>query len=170
MGRRRGPIRRVADALNFDQATVRRAMTDTNMNETDIEADFERACETVRAVVDKDKLHGHALAGRGDNRDAELSPLAKAKAEAEFHRAEKLRIQNEVLRGKLIDREHATETLVGALGDLRSAILATPIRVAQSLAGLTDTKQIAAAIEGELRRMLETFADADRLLSDIALE
>src|SRR5690348_14167717 len=112
MGRRRGPIRRVADALNVDPATVSRAMDAAEMGEADIEIDFQQACETVRAIVDKDKLHGHALAGRGDNRDAELSPLAKAKAESELHRAEKLRIQNEVLRGKLIDRAHATETLV----------------------------------------------------------
>lgn len=161
MGRPKGVIRQIADEAGLDPATVRRSLESAGLTEAQAAADPAKAVETVKTLADNDRAIGHAVNGRGEggaNRE-----YAAAKAEAERHRAEKLRLDNERKRGKLIDRADATETITRILGDLRATLLAMGGTLAPVLAGQTDVRAIAKLIDNEVRDKLSQFADVSKL-------
>jgi hypothetical protein len=159
MARPKGVIRKIADETNLDQATVRRALTSSDMSEQDAQADFAKAVEIVRAVADADRIIGHAANGRGEG--ATSNAFAEVKAEEARHRIEKMRLQNERLRGSLVDRADVTETLARMMADLRTAMLAVSGRLAPKLAGQTDVRAIAKNIDAEIRDALTVFANEE---------
>jgi hypothetical protein len=159
MGRPKGVIRRIADETNLDQATVRRALTSSGMTEQDAQADFAKAVEIVKTVADADRIIGHATNGRGEG--VPIDALAEAKAEETRLRTEKMRLQNERLRGSLVDRADVTETLTRMMADLRTAMLAVSGKLAQKLAGQTDVRAIAKKIDAEIRDALTVFANEE---------
>ncbi|MGY3589011.1 hypothetical protein ACVIGB_002034 [Bradyrhizobium sp. USDA 4341] len=170
MGRPRGIIRRIADETSLDQATVRRLLAAADITEQNCEADFARAVETVRSSADNDRVIGHAASGRGEG--GTNSEYAAAKAEAERYRAEKMRLQNERLRGSLIDRASVTKTYTRILGDLRTTLLAMGGKLAPQLLGQTDVRLIAKILDTEMRDTLTVFADEQKFaeaLDDEAL-
>jgi hypothetical protein len=157
MGRPKGTIRRLADETSLDQATVRRALTSSGMTERDAEADFAKAVEVVKAVADADRIIGHAVNGRGEGVTSNV--FAEVKAEEARHRIEKMRLQNERLRGSLVDRADVTDTLTRMLADLRTVMLAVSGKLAPGLAGQTDARTIGKIIDAAIRDALTVFAD-----------
>ncbi|KYK44299.1 hypothetical protein A1D31_36750 [Bradyrhizobium liaoningense] len=164
MSRPRGAIRKVADETGLDQATVRRALAASNMTEQECEADFAKAVETVRAVADTDKVLGHNASGRGEG-GGNSSAYADARAQTELYRAEKFRLQNEKLAGRLIDRQDVTDTGIRILADARTAFLSLGLRIADRLVGNTDAREIARAIEAEARIVLGELADDQKFFA-----
>jgi hypothetical protein len=157
VSRTKGVIRRIADEAGLDPKTVRRALEALELTEQQAEADFANTVTVVTAWADSDRVVGHATNGRGGG--GHVSELAQARAESERHRAEKMRLQNERLRGSLIDRAAATETVTRLLGDFRTALLAMNGKLAPKLVGLSDVRAISRIIDTEVRDTLTAFAD-----------
>lgn len=168
MGRPKGVISRIADEAGLDPKTVRRALEDLGRTEQQAEANFASTVELVMTWADSERVTGHATNGRGEG--GHVSELARAKAEAERHRAEKMRLQNERLRGSLVERADVEETGRRILGDLRVALLAVGARVAPRVTGCADAKTVARLIEEEIRNSLTAFADPDKFLERLDLE
>lgn len=171
MGRKRSPIRRVADAVSLDHQTVRRALSLANIAESEIDTGFDDICATVRSLADDGKISGHGSLGRGDAGGADISELARVRAEHARVQIEKIRLQNEREAGKLINREAATESVTRLLGDLRSVLLAMGGKLASKLSAQTDVRSIAKIVEAEVRDTLTAFADEGLVaaLDDAAL-
>jgi hypothetical protein len=164
MGRPKGIVSKFADETGLDQATVRRALASSAMTEQECAADFAKAVETVRATADSDKVLGHSASGRGEG-GGNSSAYADAKAQTELYRAEKFRLQNEQLAGRLIDRQDVTDTGIRILADARTAFLSLGLRVADRLVGKTDAREIARAIEAEARIVLGELADDQKFFA-----
>ncbi len=169
MGRPRGTISKIADETSLNQATVRRALKASNMSEEECAADFAKAVETVKAWADSDKVLGHSASGRGEG-GGNGSAYTEAKAQTELYRAEKFRLQNEKLAGRLIDRQDVTDTGIRILADARTAFLSLGHRLADKLAGMTDAREIARAIEAEARIVLGELADEKKFFEALEIE
>lgn len=163
MGRPKGVFGKIADEIGISRTSVRRALTEAGMTEQEAERDFGRAVEIAQAFNDKDKTLGHNALGRGGGGTS--NEYAAARAEAERHRAEKLRLQNEKLRGSLISREAVTETGIRLIAEVRTALLSLGPRIADKLASKADTKDIARIITVEVRDVLGVLSDSDRFLA-----
>lgn len=157
----RGTIRLVADEIGIDQKTVRRNLTSAGLDPKTVS--FEQALPIVRAIVDADRVHGHAVNGRGEQSGIN-NALAEAKAEAERHRAEKLRLYNERLRGNLIPRDCVTETASRIIAETRTALLALGHRCAEKVVGNDNVNEVASLIESEIRACLGVLADESAFL------
>jgi hypothetical protein len=169
MGRPKGIVRKIADETGLDQATVRRALAASDMSEQDCEANFGKATENVRALVDSDRVLGHSASGRGEG-GGNSTAYADAKAQTELYRAEKFRLQNEKLAGRLIDRQDVTDTGIRILANVRTAFLALGLRVADRLVGKTDAREIARAIEAEARTVLGELANDEKFFEALDIE
>jgi hypothetical protein len=169
MGRPKGIIRRIADELAVDQASVRRALAAANLSEQDALANFDHVVETVRAVVDTDRVIGHAANGRGEGGN-QTSPYAQARAQAELHRARKLELLNAKLEGQLVDRAAVTETGARIIAEVRTALLSLGPRIAPKVADKSDTREIARIVETEVRDVLGNLADEERFFAALESE
>ncbi|MGY3618419.1 hypothetical protein [Bradyrhizobium sp. USDA 10063] len=167
MGRPKGIIRKLADETGLDQATVRRACAAAELTEEQCEADFAHAVEAVKAIADSDRVIGHAASGRGG---VSNNAYAEAKAQAELHRARKLELQNAQLEGRLIDRAAVTETGARIIAEVRTALLAVGHRIANKVAGKSDTREIARIVEAEVREVLGALADEERFFAALDAE
>jgi hypothetical protein len=168
MGRPKGIVRKIADETDLDQATVRRALAAADITEAQAAADLSKAVETVKAVADPARVIGHAANGRGEGGNNELTDtLAAARAHAERLRARKLEILNAKLEGELISRRAVTETGVHVIASVRTGLLALGYRVADKVAGRTDTREIARIVETEVRDVLGVLADPDAFLAKL---
>lgn len=163
----KGLIRRVADATGVDQATVRRALAAAELDPKEVS--FEEAVKVAQSIADPDRVIGHAAHGRGEG-GGNSSAYADAKAQTELYRAEKFRLQNEKLAGRLIDRQDVTDTGIRILADVRTAFLALGPRVADRLVGKTDAREIARAIEAEARIVLGELADDEKFFEALDIE
>lgn len=169
MGRPKGVIRKIADETELDQATVRRALEANSLTEQQAEADFASAIETVEAWADSDRVLGHAASGRGEG-GGNSTAYTEAKAHTERLRARKLEIQNAQAERSLISREAVTETGVRIIATVQVGLLALGYRVADKVAGKSDTTEIARIIETEVRDVLGVLADPDRFFEVLEAE
>ncbi|MEX5286391.1 hypothetical protein QCO44_12340, partial [Selenomonas sputigena] len=80
----------------------------------------------------------------------------------------KLEIENAEAEGRLISREAVTQTGIRLIAEVRTALLSLGPRIADKVAGKTDTKEIARAVTQEVRDVLGVLSDSDRFL--VALE
>lgn len=166
----RGVIRRLADATGLDHKTVRHAMTANNLSEAECEVDFEAAVDAVSTYADTDRVIGHASNGRGEGGNRLSSDYTNAKAQLDLHRVRKLELQNAVLEGSLIDRDDVTETGSRIIASVKVGLLALGYRVADKVAGKSDTTEIARIIETEVRDVLGVLADPDRFFAILEAE
>lgn len=163
MGRPRTIFSKIADEIGISRTSVRRALAEAGMSESEAEKDFERAVEIVEAINDKDKTLGHNAMGRGG--EGSSSTYAEAKAQAELHRAEKLRLQNAKLAGQLIDREAVTQTGIHIIASVRTGLLALGHRISAKVAGKADPQEISRIVESEVRDVLGALADPDKFFA-----
>ncbi|MET4479467.1 hypothetical protein [Bradyrhizobium sp. F1.13.3] len=165
----RGMIRRVADAVGFDQATVRRAIEAAGLDPKDV--DFDQALHLARSIADPARIVGHAANGRGEGGHSALTDtLAEAKAHAERLRARKIELLNAKLEGSLIPREAVTATGARILAEARTSLLSLGHRLAPKVAGKTDTREIARIVETEVRDVLGALSDDQRFFADLEAE
>lgn len=167
---KRGTIQEIAEATGVNQATVRRALRAEGLTPGRGGYAFNDAVEIVKAIADQDRLLGNAASGRGEGGATQVSAYSEAKALAERHRARKLELENEATEGRLIPREAVTDTGVGIITAVRTALLAIGTRVAPKLAGKTDLPEIARLIEEEVRTVLGVLADPDRFFAELEAE
>jgi|APCry1669190731_1035312.scaffolds.fasta_scaffold21999_2 hypothetical protein len=160
---RKGKIQQLAEAAGVNQASVRRAIIDAGRDPKAIS--FDDALPIVRAVVDTDRVIGHAASGRGEGGNNESSVYTAAKAEHARQQTEKIRIQNERALGKLIDRDAVTETGKHIIATARTAFLSLSYRLAEKVAGKTDLAHITGIIESEVRIVLGELADESRFMA-----
>lgn len=106
---------------------------------------------------------------RGGNSEL-TNTLAKAKAQAELHRARKLELLNAKLEGSLIDRANVTETGARIIAEVRTALLSLGPRIAPKVADKNDTREIARIVETEVRDVLGNLADEERFFAALESE
>jgi hypothetical protein len=169
MGRPKGTIRLVAEALGLDHGTVRHAVTAAGLDVKTVT--FEEAKRLTESIADPDRVIGHAAIGRGEG-GYTGDAYAEAKAAEARQRTRKMELQNARLEGSLIDRKSVEVTGAKLLGDLRVALLALGVRVAPRVAGLADVKAVARLIEEEMRSTLTTFVgeEEERFVAAIEAE
>lgn len=165
MGRPKGPIRRVADALKLDAKTVRRALDAAGINEAEIASRFEEVCAAVRSIADAAKVMDHSTHGRGLGGSDSDSGYAAAKVEHTRQQTEKIRIQVERAQGRLISREAVVQTGTRLIAEVRTSLLSLGPRIADKVAGKTDAKEIAHAVTQEVRDVLGALSDSDRFIA-----
>ena len=152
-------IRRVADKIGLDPATVRDTLETANIAEADIEERFDEVCSIVSLIADPARITGHGSKGRGEAGGGNITEFAQVRAEHVRAQIEKMRIQSQREMGKLIDRADATETIKRLLGDLRATLLAMGGKLAPSLIGQSDVRIVAKIVDTEVRRTLTAFSD-----------
>jgi hypothetical protein len=161
---KRGKIQEIADECGVDHRTVRRSLERAELKAGRGGYDFDAAVAAVNAIADPARVNGHAVTrGNAGNGGAMLD----ARTRHEELKARRLEIENQKAEGELISRAAVTETVTRVLADLRVALLAAGIRLASNVEGLTDEKAIARLIEDELRETLVTFANPDKILTEI---
>lgn len=157
---KRGTIRRVADELALDQATVRRALKASGREPSDDRIRFSEALEIVSDVADPGRIVAHAATRGGAN-----SELSAARARFEELKARKLEIENEKAEGALISREAVTATGAHIIATARTALLSLGYRLAEKVAGKADVREIARIVESEVRDVLGALADDTRFFA-----
>ena len=124
----------------------------------------------IRANVDADKVLGNATSGRGTMEAGQLSEfggLATEKHETARLRNEKLRLDLDVKRGKLVDRADVMSAGADIIRRATFHFLAIGQRAAPKLVGITDPAAIADVIETEARASLAELADMSRIVEEI---
>ena len=128
--------------------------------------DEARADAVLEAAVDKSMTIGNHLAGRGHDDGAGFSAfdtVAQAKAMAEQARAEKIRLEVDQKRGKLLDREQVLSDARDFAYHLRTGLLGLPSRVCTRLVG-KDADAIARILAEEIRDALTELSDISLVL------
>jgi hypothetical protein len=140
------------------------------MTEQDCAADFAKAVEIVSTLADNARVVGHATNGRGEGGGAEVSAFADAKARREELQVRKLEIANAKAEGRLIDRDAVTATGTHIIATARTALLSLGHRVAEKVAGKTDTKEIARIVEAEVRDVLGVLGDPEKFFAALDID
>ena len=161
MGRPQGNISRVADALKIDQASVRRAVVAAGHDPKTVS--YDEALKLAQSIADPVRVVGHQATRVSSN-----PALTDARIRPEQLKARKLEIENAEAEGRLISREAVTQTGIRLIAEVRTALLSLGPRIADKVAGKTDTKEIARAVTQEVRDVLGVLSDSDRFL--VALE
>jgi hypothetical protein len=158
--RKRGTIRRVADELDVDQATVRRALAASGREPSDSEISYSEAVEIVNDVADPGRIVSHAATrGRAN------TELSAARARFEELKARKLEIENQKAEGALISREAVTVTGAHIIATARTALLSLGYRLAEKVAGNTDVREITRIVEAEVQDVLGALADESQFFA-----
>jgi hypothetical protein len=158
MGRPKGMIRQVAEAVGVDSATVRRSLMNAGIADAD-STGFDRCVEIVKAGADPARVVGHAATRVSSN-----PAMTEARLRFEGLKARKLEIENEQLERSLISRVAVVETATRIVAEARTAILSLGYRVADKCVGLTDAREIARIVESEARIVLGALADDETLV------
>jgi hypothetical protein len=165
MGRPKGAISRIAEELDVDQKTVRRALEAAGMSQEQAEADFNAAVEAAKPFIDHERVVGHQATRATTN-----PAIRDARSRVEELKAQKLALEIAVTERRLVDREAVTETGVRIISAVRTSLLALGYRLAPKVAGKTDTRDIARIVEQEVRDVLGVLADEDRFLAELEEE
>jgi hypothetical protein len=97
----------------------------------------------------------------GGPTSAPLPPsLVAAQTQAMLERVRKLRMENNLREGTLVEVEQARREAFDFARSLRENVLNIPARLAAELAAETDTARVFARLEGALREALEATAAA----------
>ena len=159
MGRPKGATSKIAEELDVDPRTVRRALDAAGMGQEQAEADFGAAVEVVRVFVDNERVVGHHATRVTTN-----PGIRDARQRFEELKAQKLELEIAVTEGRLIDRQAVTDTGVRLLTEIREAFLRLGRRVADQAVG-KDAREIARLVESEARTILEDLADEKRFFA-----
>jgi hypothetical protein len=123
MGRPNGPIGLVADALDIDQASVRRAVLAAGLDPKTI--GYDEALKLAQNIVDPVRVVGHKATRVSSN-----PAMTDARTRHEELKARQLELQNAKLEGSLIDRNAVTETGARIIAEVRTALLSLGPRIA----------------------------------------
>lgn len=151
----RGTIQRIADECGVDHKTVRRALERAGLRAGRGGYDFAAAVAAVNAIADPARVNGHAVT-RGNGAGG---AMLDARTRHEHLKARRLEIENQKLEGDLISREAVTTTGIHLITMTRTALLTVGNRCAEKVAGKTDVREIAKAIDAEVRDVLAALAD-----------
>ncbi len=104
-----------------------------------------------------DWLQKHAIRDiLGD--DGTLYSYEVEKARLTHHQANKAELESKVMEGKLLDAEEVVHEMSGIVSELRSRLLALPLRVAQVAISDTTLNEIESNCRDEVYAMLEELA------------
>ena len=125
-----------------------------------------KALEVLNAAVDPARSAGRAISGRDGNADAPvaLSNYADARAEGERMRCEKIRLELEIKKGNLIDRQIVIDAGQDVLAHIRVGLTGLAPRIAAKLLD-KDTATISRILTEEIENTLRDLADADAFMN-----
>jgi hypothetical protein len=165
MGRPKGAIAKIAEELDVDPKTVRRALEAVNMRPEQAEENFDNAVEIVRSVVDNECVIGHQA-----TRVTMNPAIANSRRRLEELKAKQLEIEIQQTERKLVSRDSVTETGARIFAEIRTALLSLGPRIAPKAINKADAREIARIVETEVRDVLGQLADEDRFFTALESE
>lgn len=104
-------------------------------------------------------LHLRAVAGnRGGNADGELD-LNEERARKAKEEADRLEMQNALLRGELLQREDVNTAVVGAFARVRARMIGVPSKVAPLVAAVENPAEVEGTIRKAIYEALKELSD-----------
>lgn len=161
----RGAIQKIADACGVDHKTVRNALDGAGMSVDSDAFNFDDAVAAVREIADPARVAGHAA-----TRVSGSSAMREARVRFEELKARKLEIENQRAEGALVSRDAVTETGKRIIATAQTAIINLGRRVAEKVAGKSDTREIAEVITAEARAVLGELADETKFFAALEAE
>ncbi|MEW6395297.1 MAG: hypothetical protein AB1582_12170 [Pseudomonadota bacterium] len=163
----RGTIQKIADVCGADHQSVRRALDRAGIAIDSENFNFDDAVAAVREIADPARLVGHAATRVTESGG---SAMREARIRSEELKARRLEIENQKAEGALVSREAVTDTGARIIAEARTALLSLGYRLAEKVAGKSDTREIARIVESEVRDVLGALADEDRFFAALEAE
>ncbi len=157
----RGKISLIAERCGVDPKTVSRALERAGLKVGRGGYVLADAIAAVNAIAEPSRIAAHA-ATRGNGSGG---AMIDARTRHEELKARRLEIENQKLEGHLIAREAVTATGIHLITMTRTALLTVGNRCAEKVAGKTDVREIAKAIDAEVRDVLAALADPQTFLA-----
>jgi hypothetical protein len=156
-------LRELSRRTGLDDHTVKACVIKAGLKHGQGGYDDDEALQACRDHADLLRVAGHDVA-RGDisPNDTAREQLAKAKAYTVELQNERLRLENEVRRGQLVEREAVEAVGLDLITQVKSALLALKYKLAPLVAVETDQATISKIIDTEVLTALRELSDPDR--------
>ncbi len=160
-------LKDLAEAAGMDARTAGRILRDAGVGERSGRR-FPKAEALAVLARDADPvlLAGHAAAGRGAGMSSATASLASARAGTESLRGRKLAFDLATKQGEYLRRDRVESALDDMVQRARDAFLDLGTRAAPKLVGITDLHRLAELIEIDVRAILATLADPERIIDE----
>lgn len=117
------------------------------------------AMAAIALNCDPDLTVGHAAAGRGNVALPQVVALAQARARSEHERSRKLKLLNDQIEGKLVDRGLLRRDAENVAVEAQQKLMTLGARCATKLVNESDARVIKTTIEAEVAAVLTEFCD-----------